>query len=111
MGKFLGAGNTIQYTPSGADVAAGAIIVIEDKVCVAKNNIADGKVGELDTNGQFKMTKTAATTYTKGKKAYWDTVLENVVEASGGNTIALGYIIADALSADAEVAVYLANNA
>ena len=109
MGKYLGAGNTIQHTP-GADVTAGNVIVIEDKVCVAKNNILTGKIGELDTSGEFLFPKDGATAFTKGKKVYYDTGASEATETEGTNKL-IGYVTRSALAADTEVACYLANNA
>lgn len=105
MGQFLGQGNTIKHTP-GSAVSAGDVVVIEDKVFVAKSDIAAGVEGELSTNGEFKFDKTAATVYTKGKALYWTGT--EATETEGTNKY-IGYVTVAALSGDAEVAGYLSN--
>jgi len=109
MGKFLGAGNTMKHTP-GSDILAGAVVVIEDKVTVAKNNILSGIEGNVDTNGEFLWTKDGATAFTKGKRLYFDTGAQEATETVGTNKL-IGYVTKSALAADLEVQGYLANNA
>ena len=109
MGQFEGQGNTILHTPVGA-ILAGAIVVIEDKVCVAKDDIAAGVEGVLSTNGEFKFPKLAATAYTQGKRLYFDIGTSKATETVATNKL-IGYVTVSALAADAEVTGYLSNNA
>lgn len=110
MATYFGAGNTTKHTP-GSDVTAGDVIVEEDKVLVAKNDIASGVEGEVDTNGEFRWPKTAATAYTQGKPLYWDVADQEATEdADGGTNKKIGWVTKDALAADTEVYGYLANN-
>jgi predicted RecA/RadA family phage recombinase len=106
MGQFLGQGNTIKHTP-GSDVVAGEVVTIEDKICVAKDDISSGVEGELSTNGEFLFAKTAATAYTQGKALYWTG--SEATETVGTNKF-IGYVTVDAIAADTEVAGYLVNN-
>lgn len=110
MARHYGAGNTIKHTPV-ADVTGGDVVVLEEKVCVAKNDIAAGVEGELDTCGQFWFPKTAATAYTQGKDVYWDVADQEAQEDSDtGTNKKIGYVAESALAADTEVLCYLANN-
>lgn len=93
MTDFVKDPGTIPYTPSGADVTAGDVIVLEEKVCVAKHDIKDGELGTLSTVGQFDFPRTAATEYLVGKKVYWDAGASEATEAAaaGANKL-IGYV-------------------
>lgn len=109
MGKFIGAGNTIQHTP-GSAVTAGDVILIGDKICVAKNNIAVGDVGELDTNGEFEWPIDGATAFAQGVKIFWDVADQEATEAEDtGTNKLIGYTTKSALAADVVIRGYLEN--
>lgn len=111
MGDFYGEGNTIQHTPSGADVAAGEVVVIEDKVTIAKSDIKDGVMGEVSTNGQFYIKKDEATAFAQGKTVYFDAGAKEATEADGGGANKkIGYVAVAALAADTHVICQLSNN-
>lgn len=110
MARFFGAGNTIKHTP-GSAVTASDVILIDSKICIAKNDIPAGVEGELDTNGEFKFAKTAATAYTQGKPLYWDVADQEATEdADLGTNKLIGWVTASALAADTEVQGFLVNN-
>jgi predicted RecA/RadA family phage recombinase len=69
---FLWHGDTIKYTPSGAAVSAGEVIVVGEFVAVARNDIADGEEGVLYVVGVYEVDKEDSTTFTAGQIVYWD---------------------------------------
>jgi predicted RecA/RadA family phage recombinase len=73
MATFVHDGSAIDYTP-GSDVAAGAVVVQEQLVGVARTPIAANALGSLAVAGVFDFTKAsgAGTAIAAGKKVYWD---------------------------------------
>ena len=97
---FKHVGDTIDYTPSSA-VTAGTVVVQEELVGVAVNDIAANTKGALAVSGVFDFPKTAATAYTAGKKVYWDATDEDAQEdADSGTNKPIGLVAEDAASAD-----------
>lgn len=64
---------SIDYTPSGADVAAGEIIITADRVGIADRPIADGELGAL-VIGQsvWDITKEDGVAINDGEDVFWD---------------------------------------
>lgn len=72
------------YTPSGAAVSAGAVVVVNNQPRVAHVDIADGELGALAVaNGIYECTGDAA--ISSGKKVYWDDTNNKVTETSTSN--------------------------
>jgi len=106
---FVHDGNSIDYTP-GADVAAGAVVVQEDLIGVARTQIASGVLGSLAVTGVFDLPKAtgASTAIAAGASVYWD-VADQQAKAdseSGANKL-LGKVVKAAADADATVRVRL----
>jgi len=69
------------YTPSGADVAAGEVKVVGALPCIAHRKISDGSLGALAVgSGIYKVTAGGA--ISAGAACYWDDT-NNKVVASG----------------------------
>lgn len=86
------------YTPSGAAVAAGAVVVVSNQPRVAHIAIADGEKAALAVGGGiYEMTGDAA--ISSGKKVYWDDTNNKVTETSTSNKL-FGWTVS-ACSADA----------
>lgn len=102
---YKGVGDQILYTPSGADVAAGEVVVIEDLVAVAKTDIADGVQGVLELCGEFDVDM-AAVTIVAGTKAYWDAT-NNVVTNVAGALKQMGYFMEAKADTESKVLVSL----
>lgn len=105
MADFKQNGDTIKHTP-GSAVTAGDVIVIEDKVCVAKHDIEANVSGDLDTNGVFAFDK-AGVAFTQGKPVFIDGGL--LATETVGTNKKIGYVHKSALSGDATVDCYLSN--
>lgn len=80
--KFIsGEPRMVPYTPSGADVAAGQVVVIGDGAFIAHRKIADGTLGSLAAlGGVYEVT--AGEAIAEGKKVYWDDSANKVVETA-----------------------------
>lgn len=111
MTNFDKDGKTIPFTPSGSDVVGGDVILVGEKICVAKHDIADGVLGTLSTQGVFDFPKTAATVYGQGDKVFWDVADDEATEDDDtGTNRLIGYIHEAALSGDALVRCMLVDN-
>ena len=80
-------GNRINYTPA-ADVDSGAVIVQEDLLGIATDNIDADVLGVLDVEGVFDVAKDtgSGTGIACGSIVYWDETNEYCTETSSGNT-------------------------
>lgn len=69
LGQFQ-QGDTIDYTP-GADVAAGAVVVLDTLVTVAARPIASGKLGAVQTRGVYFLPCATGATGAQGSVIYY----------------------------------------
>jgi predicted RecA/RadA family phage recombinase len=106
---FVQEGNQLDYTPA-ADVAAGAVVVLNDLIGIAKSPIAANKPGALSLTGVFSFPKATGTStaIARGKKVYWDEAAQEAKEDSetGANKY-LGKTVLAAGDSDAAVNVRL----
>lgn len=103
--NFVQEGKTLNYTPSGADVASGDFVVIGAIGAVAKTTIADGKTGAVHITGVFSVAK-ASGAVTQGQKLYWNSSNSNLTTTASGNTL-VGVAAEAAASGDATVKILL----
>lgn len=75
---------TMDYTPSGSDIAAGQVVEVGNLATVARLDIADGELGALDIGGGI-YDMTAAGNYAAGTKVYWDDSANKVTTTSTTN--------------------------
>lgn len=103
MATYIQQGEFVDYTPSGAGVAAGDVIALgNDFFGVALRDIADGEKGALATGGIFEFVSTG--TIAAGALVFWDADNERVSAVSADNT----YIgRASAAAADNKCRVFL----
>jgi predicted RecA/RadA family phage recombinase len=89
------------YTPVSA-VAAGDVVVVGDRPCIAHTAIAANRLGALATGGGvYKVTGDAE--IAAGKKVYWNDSANKVTETSTSNKV-FGYTTTDsAFGADGDV--------
>ena len=109
MATFVHDGNAVDYTP-GSAVAAGAVVVQEDLVGVARTPIAANALGSLAVEGVFDFPKVTGvgTGIATGALVYWD-VADTEAKAddeSGANKL-IGKTVAAAGDDDATVRVRL----
>lgn len=103
--NYVQEGKALNYTPSGADVASGDLVIIGTIAGVAKTDIADGKTGAVHICGVFSLPK-ASGAVTQGAKLYWSSANSNVTTTASGNTL-IGVAAAAAASGDASIPVLL----
>ena len=105
----------IDYTPSGAAVTGGDVVVVGEIVGVCVTDLADGEKGSLQVTGVFRFPK-ATGAITVGAKVYWDEDGNPVTGDAGSgaatttatsNKLA-GYAVAAAASGDSYVDVWMA---
>ena len=103
MATYIQQGEFVDYTPSGAGVAAGDVIALgNDFFGVALRDIADGEKGALATGGIFEFVSTG--TVAAGALVFWDASNKRVSTAAVSNT----YIgRASAAAADNKCRVFL----
>lgn len=103
MATYIQQGEFVDYTPSGASVAAGDVIALgNDFFGVALRDIADGEKGALATGGIFEFVSTGVVA--AGALVFWDAENERVSTVSADNT----YIgRASAAAADNKCRVFL----
>ena len=103
MATYIQQGEFVDYTPSGAGVAAGDVVALgDDFFGVALRDIADGEKGALATGGIFEFVSTG--TVAAGALVFWDAENKRVSTSSADNT----YIgRASAAAADNKCRVFL----
>lgn len=103
--NYVQRGEALNYTPSGADVASGDLVVIGTIAGIAKTDIADGKTGAVHISGIFSVAK-ASGAVSQGAKLYWSSANSNLTTTASGNTL-VGVAAAAALSGDATIPLLL----
>jgi predicted RecA/RadA family phage recombinase len=104
MASFVQDGCVIDYTPSSA-VAAGAVVVLNDLVCVAPVAIAANALGAVAVDGVWALPK-ASGAIGQGAIVYWDSTNSNITTTSTSNKRA-GKASAAAVSGDTTVNVLI----
>lgn len=103
--NFVQEGKTLNYTPSGADVASGDFVLIGVIGGVAKTDIADGKTGAVHISGVYSVAK-ASGAVTQGALLYWDSTNSVLTTTATSNTL-VGVAAEAAASGDANVKILL----
>jgi predicted RecA/RadA family phage recombinase len=104
MADYVQEGRLIDHTPSSA-VAAGAVVVLNDLVCVAPHAIAANALGKVDVGGSWSMPK-ATGAIGQGALVYWDATAGNITTTATNNKRA-GKAAKAAVSGDASVQVLI----
>lgn len=110
MTNYIQKGDIVDYKNSGAStIAYGDVIVGEDRVFVAAEEIAVGATGGVHAEGVFEFTTSDETAIAYGQKMYYDATNE-VATATSTNNVAIGYAVQaiGASSGDKNVLVKLA---
>jgi predicted RecA/RadA family phage recombinase len=101
---FYREGRSIDYTPSGADVSAGDVVIVGDIIGVAEDDIADGDTGTLRIEGIFKMPAPAGTAFAAGDAVTWDGT--DIAATTFGDAVH-GVVVAACASAETTALVKL----
>lgn len=94
----------VDHTPD-ADVAAGEIVLLGNKVCVCVTAIDSGRKGALAVDGVFKVQKDDAI-FTAGQDVYWDPDADPV-EGTAGDGAARDSDSATSSAGGDEVGLYM----
>lgn len=93
MTNYIQKGDIVDYTNNGSAVIAyGDVIVGEDRVFVAAEEIAVGATGGVHAEGVFEFTTSDATAIVYGQKLYFDAT-NKVATATSTNNVAIGYAV------------------
>jgi predicted RecA/RadA family phage recombinase len=87
--KHVQAGVVIDYT-AGANIAAGAVVLIGTKIGVALNAIANGASGAVQVAEVFTIAKLSTDVVAQGAALYWDNSNSRLTTTVGSNVYA-GY--------------------
>lgn len=94
----------IDYTP-GSNVAAGAVVVLNDINVIAHNDIAASTLGAVAIGGgEYEMPKSTAgsSAIAAGKKVYWDDSANVITtNSNSGANKQIGFTTAASVDADA----------
>lgn len=93
MTNYIQKGDIVDYKNSGAStIAYGDVIVGEDRVFVAAEEIAVGATGGVHAEGVFEFVTSDTTAIAYGQKMYYDATNE-VATATSTNNVAIGYAV------------------
>lgn len=102
---FRQPGNTLTWTnDTGADVASGDVVVLDDTIGIAQVDIADTEDGSVAIAGAHEVPKTTGTAWAQGEKLDWDDSVGEFVPGAtpaAGDVLECGVAAADAAAADA----------
>lgn len=108
MAKFVQEGRYLDYTP-GSDTSAGTEVVVVDTFGIVPTDLAAGKLGAIDTEGVWEVTKITGAATTDGKKAYRKNDGSGWQEDSTSSTLR-GVFVGDQASGDTTCKVRLTPN-
>ena len=105
MATYRNEGERIDYTPGGA-ISAGDVVVQEDIVGVATDDIAASVQGSLAVTGVFAFTKGtgSSSALAVGTKVYWNDT-SDIVSTSSGDGKYIGKVVAAAIDSVSTVDV------
>ena len=106
MKNYISEGDTIEVT-AGADIAAGAMVLVGSRVGIAVNAIANGAVGVVAMTGVFEVAKEGSETPAQGGLAYYNATNGTATTTASTNKT-IGYFWAAAGSSDTTCKVRLA---
>lgn len=109
MKNFIQPGDVVTWVNgTGADVAAGAVVVMSHTIGVACVDIADGATGEVSLAGVYTLPKATAAVVAAGEKLLWDASEGNFDDsaATPGSGDILGAVIAVAAAGNGATTVH-----
>ncbi len=102
--RFIHEGKSIDYVPA-ADIPAGTVVVLGDRVGISFVDIAAQTLGALQLVGVFDFAKDASVIPLYGK-VYWSATDKKATLTASGNTL-LGIALAETVATDTLVRVRL----
>lgn len=93
MTNYIQKGDIVDYTNNGSAVIAyGDVIVGEDRVFVAAEEIAVGATGGVHAEGVFEFVTSDTTAIAYGQKLYFNAT-SKVATATSSDNVAIGYAV------------------
>ena len=105
MKNYIQEGETMNFT-AGATVVAGQMVLVGGTVGVAVNDVANGAVGVIATQGVFEVAKEGSDVVAQGVILYYNATNGTATVTVGSNKV-IGYAWTAALSTDTLVQVRL----
>jgi predicted RecA/RadA family phage recombinase len=102
--RFIHEGSVIDYIPT-ADMPAGTVVVLGDRVGISMVDIAANVLGALQVVGVFDFNKDNTVIPLYGK-VYWDVTAKKATLTASGNTL-LGIALHSTVATDNIVRVRL----
>ena len=102
---FIRDGHSVRYCPE-TTVPAGTVVVQNNLIAIAKNEITQGHCGTLSLEGVYDEKKTNCA-FSVGEYVYWDTTAQKATNVVTGN-VCLGIVTRTASATAATVEVRLA---
>ena len=100
MKNYVKPGHRLTFTAPSGGVVGGQGYLIGATFGVAVASMAEGKPFELQVDGVFELSKTAAQAQAEGVLLYWDNTNKLITTVASGNT-KIGVVAKAALAADA----------
>lgn len=85
--NYIQPGEVLDYT-AGADIASGAVVVMDSLVGVALKAIANGATGPVKVRGVFELPKLSTDTINQGQVVYWDAGNSRITETASTHAVA-----------------------
>ncbi len=87
MKNFIQVGDIIDYTNASTAIAAGAVVVIGNRIGVAVTDIPSGATGALRVRGVVEL-KSVSGEIAQGAQVYWHTSNGITTSSDGGAALA-----------------------
>jgi predicted RecA/RadA family phage recombinase len=88
MRNYKGNGDRMDYQNSGSAISAGGVVVLSNRIGVAKDDIATGGEGPVVLDGAFELAAETGVAFNQGDKLYWNTGSAHLTKTATGNTAA-----------------------
>lgn len=89
MKNYKQPGKTMAYV-AGADISAGDVVALADRVAVALTDIANGATGTVELDGVYELVAETDAAFSQGDQLFWDTNAENLTKTPSTTTIPAG---------------------
>lgn len=105
--NFIQPGEHLELTNgTGSTITSGSPVFDGQIVGIALGDIADGKAGQVRTQGVFKLAKKASLAISEGDALFWDATPGEITKTAADGKF-IGYAAAAALAAATHVNVLL----
>lgn len=103
--RYVQKGNNLNYeNKTSKTIPANTVVVIGNRVGIAGFDIEPGQLGSLIVDGCYTAAKSTEEKIDFGTQLYYDTS-NDVVTATKGTNVAMGFAASEAAASDTEVMV------